>query len=280
MIRVLVIIAVTGFLVSIVCMTTAVGIAGPEAIANGAWSWRPFHGWDHGWDFDWDFDTDDNGGSVHHHHGRDSDGSQTTRQMAWTGGDSIDVELPANIQYTQADGPAKLVVTGSRDAVADVVIDDGHLRFDHDDRHEGDLTIVLTAPSVSRFTMDGSGKLAIAHYRQDRLTLDLSGDSDVIVDGEAKAVDLTISGSANADLGRVKAQSAKVEIEGSGEATVAPTDAADIDISGSGDVTLLTNPPKLRSNISGSGRVRQAEQTAPAPAPNPAPAPLKAGRRS
>ena len=51
------------------------------------------------------------------------------------------------------------------------------------------------------------------------------------------------------DLGELKAKSAEVDIQGSGTAKLAPTDAADIDISGSGDVTLLTHPPKLESNI-------------------------------
>ena len=38
MIRVLVLIAVTGFLVSIVALTAAFALGGPEAIARGAWS--------------------------------------------------------------------------------------------------------------------------------------------------------------------------------------------------------------------------------------------------
>ena len=58
----------------------------------------------------------------------------------------------------------------------------------------------------------------------------------------------------------MKTQAAKVEIEGSGDATLAPTDAADITIEGSGDVTLLTQPAKLQSNLSGSGRIRQQDR--------------------
>jgi hypothetical protein len=99
------------------------------------------------------------------------------------------------------------------------------------------------------------------NYRQDSLGLDLSGDADVTATGEAKAIDLSISGSANANLGDVKARTANVDIEGSGDATLAPIDAAKIDISGSGDVTLLTHPPRLESNVSGSGTIHQEERT-------------------
>ena len=46
MIRVLVMIAVAGFFVSIVTLSTAVAIGGPEAIADNAWSWGRGHwGW-------------------------------------------------------------------------------------------------------------------------------------------------------------------------------------------------------------------------------------------
>ena len=151
-------------------------------------------------------------------------------------------------------------------------IEDGQIRFrhDHDDDNDENLTIVMTAPSVSRFEMAGSGNLAIMNYKQDKLTLDLSGSADVTAKGEAGAIDLSISGSGDADLGEIKAQSATVNIEGSGGARLAPTDAAKVEISGSGGVTLLTHPPKLESNVSGSGSVRQEEPSTAASSAPPA----------
>jgi hypothetical protein len=253
MMRVLVIIAVTGFLVSVVCLCLAVGIAGPDAIARGAWSWGPGGRWNFGHGI-W---------SAHGHHWRrDDDGPQATREIAWTGGDSLDVDLAADVSYTQGDGPAKLIVTGPRDAVADVEVEGGHLRYRDDSDHWANLTVVMTAPSVTRFGVSGSGKLAIANYRQDKLALDLSGNAEVTGKGETKDVDLGISGSANADLGELKTQSATVDISGSGEATLAPSDEAKLNISGSGDVTLLTHPPKLETDISGSGHIRQEDRPA------------------
>ena len=200
---------------------------------------------------------------------RDADETPTSREIAWTGGDTINVDLPADVKYTQGPGPAKLVVSGPRDAVADVEVEDGQVRYRHDSDHDADVTIVMTAPSVTRFEMSGSGKLAIADYRQDKLTLELAGDADVTAKGEAKAIDLSISGSANADLGEVKASSADVDIEGSGEATLTPADAAKIDISGSGEVILLSRPAKLESNVSGSGSIRQEDRGTGASTPTP-----------
>ena len=268
MIRVLVIIAVTGFLASVVSLSAAVAIGGPDLLERA--HWEPGDHWNfqfprHGW------------GARHRHWNDDEDGGpRTSREIAWTGGEAVEFDLPANVTYTQAPGPAKLVVTGPRDAVADVEVDDGTVRFDgHGDR-DADLTIVMTAPSITRFQLSGSGKLAIAGYKQDKLTVDLPGDAEFSAKGETKAVQLSISGSGSADLSDLKASAADVTIEGSGSAKLAPRDVAKIDISGSGDVTLLSHPPHLESHVSGSGEVVQQDGASVAPS-SPGP-PAKKGR--
>jgi len=257
MIRVLVLIAVTGFLVSVVTLSVAIGIGGPEAVARGAWSW----GHDGPWRFEhssgFSADRDDRPGL-----------GRVSRDMAWTGGESLSIDVPAEVTYTQVAGaPGTLRIRGSRQAVDDVEIVDGHLRFKSSRGHRrNDLDIVMSAPAVSRFTVTGSGELTIKDYRQDKLSLDLAGDAEVEVAGEAKTLDLQISGSADTDLSDLKLQDAKVDITGSGQATLAPTDSADLHISGSGEVTLLTKPAKLQSDISGSGRINQAERAMPSTA--------------
>ena len=260
MIRVLVMIAVTGLLVSLVTLSTAIGIAGPEAIARGAWAFGDRH-----WDFrDGGFSDD-----------RRDTGPTVERQIAWTGDECLVVEAPADIHYTQAPGAGSLTVSGAKAAVDDLELVGGTLRFrkgDHDGRRwgrMGRLTIVMTAPAVNRFDIQGSSKLTVEGYKQDSLRLDLSGNSEVTVTGEATRLDLDISGSAETDLSKLKLKDASVDISGSGDATLAPTDSAKLDISGSGDVTLLTHPPRLETSISGSGEVHQSDAVA-APAPAPA----------
>ena len=88
MIRVLVMIAVAGFLVSVVTLSTAVAIGGPELITDGVWNrWADF-----GWNWD-DADWSDHG----RHRRPRRRGPQTTRDLAWTGGDTLDVDVPADV---------------------------------------------------------------------------------------------------------------------------------------------------------------------------------------
>ena len=272
MIRVLVMIAVTGFLVSVVTLSTAVAIGGPDVLAHGIWN---------RWSGDWDWGWSDHDGR-HGRWARDS-GPETTREVAWTGGDTLDIDVPADVQYTQAPGPGKLTISGPQSLVSDVEVEGGQVRFAHGRHgrhggHWGNLVIAITAPGVNRFDVSGSGKLSIAGYKQDKLTLDLSGNADVAATGEAKALELTVSGSSDTDLSGLKLESADVDITGSGEATLAPTASANLNISGSGDVTLLTRPAKLESNVTGNGSIHQSDAATPSPSPSPSPSP-KHGKR-
>jgi Putative auto-transporter adhesin, head GIN domain len=270
MIRVLVMIAVTGFLVSVVTISCAVAIAGPDLFTDALLS-RNFIG-DHG-HWGWNIDNDDFNRDRH-------SGPQTTREMAWTGGDTLEIDVPAQITYTQAPGAGKLTVTGPQRALDSLEIEDGRLRFSHGHyRHGGDLTIVMTAPAVTHFDLRGSGRLEIENYKQDKLNLDISGSAEVKAKGEAKGLQLSMSGSSDTDLSDLKLSDADVNIEGSGQATLAPTGAAIVDISGSGDVTLLTRPSKLESNVSGSGSIHQKDGSPLAPAPPPVPTP-KGGKKT
>lgn len=272
MIRVLLMIVIAGFVLSVGTLAAAVAIGGPEILARGTWGLASsdWGGRDWGW-----------GWHSHHRHGWDderrSHGPQSSRTLAWSGADALNVSFPADIRYIQADGPGSVTVSGPPSAVDRVVVSGETVRFDGFTQHwwPHKLSVVVRAPNVSRFDLSGANALAIEGYKQGKLELDISGAAEVSASGEADAVDLQISGTGDVDLGELKAKSAAVKISGAGGATIAPTEAADLDISGMGDVKLLTHPPKLVTHISGAGRIRQSDgATAMAPAPpTPPPAP-------
>jgi hypothetical protein len=258
MIRTVTIITVAAFVLSLICLSVAVSIAGPELISEGAWggafSHFRFSGGHHS--FTWSNDA--------------SNGETSNREQAWTG-EALDVDVPASVRFTQADGPAKLVVHGPKEALDHLVVSDGHVRFDRTVDDADDVTLELTAPKVTRFALNGSGKLDISGYRQDSLDLRITGDGDAIVRGVARSVKLDLSGSGNADLGSLATEDADVRISGSGQARVGPKTSARLDISGSGGVTLLSHPKSVESHLTGSGSIDQQDgDDTPAPPAKPA----------
>jgi hypothetical protein len=135
MIRALIIIAVAGFFVSVATLGAAVAITGPQAIARGAWAWSP-----HGWGRDWDDPGE--GGAAH-------DTTRATREIAWDGG-ALRVDLPADVRFSQVQGPGKVVVSGPVEAVTDVEIEDGALRYAADHAHDDRLTVEVSVPAPAQ----------------------------------------------------------------------------------------------------------------------------------
>lgn len=271
MIRVLFMIAIAGFVLSVATLSAAVAIGGPDAIARGGWVLAGKH-WDSDWTWDWD---DDHGGHAASWSGET--GPQTTRTLAWSGADSLDLDLAADVRYIQSPGPASVVVTGPQRIVERVIVRGDSIGYAHGAHHPGypKLTIVVRAPGISRFDISGRNTLAIEGYHQPQLRLDVSGDAEVTAAGEADEINLDLSGSGEADLAALKAKGAQVDISGAADAVIAPTEWAKLDISGMGDVQLLTNPPRLETDVSGAGKVRQGE-----PPPGPSPSPSQAPRGS
>jgi hypothetical protein len=257
MIRTVTIITVASFVLSLVCLIVAMTLAGPELISEGAWGGALSH-------FSWG-----NGRhSVGFSHTRTFDGPQTTKELPWRGGDHLMVYIPADVTFTQADGPPRLIVHGPQDALDSLNLDSNAIlpKVVHGGDsaggafHDAGVSIELTAPKVTSFDLQGGGKLDIRNYRQDRLRIMMSGgDGDVTADGAAKRVDLMLAGAGEADLSRFVTSEAAVTVSGSGTAKIAPKDWAKLDVSGSGQVNLLSHPKHLETNISGSGHVDQGQ---------------------
>lgn len=266
MIRVLFMIAAAGFVLSVGALSAAVAIGGPEAIARGGW--HTFSGdwgdWDH--HAGWRFDSDEHLGPAAWGHDA---GPQTSRTLAWSGADHLDLDLPADVRYVQADGPGTVTVTGPKRAVDQVSVQGDSIRYERHRPHwRPKLSIVVRAPNISGFGISGANTLVIENYRQKTLRLDVSGLGEVTATGEADDVDVDMSGKGEVDLGALKTRGANVDISGAAQATIAPTERAKLEISGAGDIRLLTRPAQLETDISGAGTLRQGEPAAP-PAPPP-----------
>jgi hypothetical protein len=240
-IRTLSLVAALGFILALVCFGVAFGIAGgPFSIQD--WSVRHWSWGDHV--------------TVSHDTGSHDAGSEVEAQrpLAWTGGETLSVSIPAEVTYVQGPGNS-LVLNGPEGLLKHVVVREGRITLDPGLYDGGRLRIQLTAPDVRRFELDGDQTLKIEAYDRDRLDLVINGSGSITGAGKAREVELNISGSGRADLTALAMDAARVDISGSGDATLGPKASARIDISGDGDVKLLTNPPVLQTDISGSGHV-------------------------
>jgi len=104
--------------------------------------------------------------------------------------------------------------------------------------------------------VSGSGKIDLNTDAED-VTIDISGSGTVVLEGKGDDGDIEISGSGTLYAEDFSTHTFQIEISGSGKCEVNVSQTLDADISGSGSVYYKGNPEKVRSNISGSGRVRR-----------------------
>ena len=191
-------------------------------------------------------------------------GPTATRNLAWTGGDTLTIEIPGDVTYVQGDTPS-VVVTGRTPMVDRVSLVDGRLTWDEGRTHRtvvgwgrsNRLKVVITAPSVTSFDLESSADLSIRGYDQPTFDLKVSGSGDVEASGQTQTAILDVNGSGDSDLSALDATDARIEVSGSGDVRVGPTGTAWIDISGSGDVHLTRRPANLQQTLSGSGDIDQ-----------------------
>jgi hypothetical protein len=259
MIRTSLIIAAAGLVLTLVCLGGAFALGGRDLAAHG-WSWTVF---------------DRDGHPIRFERVQSADahnaGPEVTRTLAWDGTDSLVVDFGGDVEYVQGE-TAGVTVTGAENLVDRVEITQGRIRLkDGEDQvylswddgglrgwsPRDDLRIVVTAPDVTRFRLNGSGYIGIRAYDHDQMDLGISGSGEIEAEGRTRALTLDISGSGEVDLEALELADADVTVSGSGEARLGPTGRAAVAISGSGDVTLTRRPESLDSRVSGSGDIRQ-----------------------
>jgi hypothetical protein len=192
----------------------------------------------------------------------EGDSAATSRVWPWDGGDSVQIDIPADVHY-QPGTSRDVTVRGAPETLRHVQIEDGIIAFDCHwaEQNFGTLDVTLPGSAMRSFTINGSGRLLLDNIKQDELKIAIHGRGDVRGSGEAERLVLTIAGSGDADLGRLLVKRVRTMIAGSGDVDVAPQDQADVVIAGSGNVRLHSKPKQLRSKVLGSGRVVSSAET-------------------
>jgi hypothetical protein len=248
MMRTLPLVAIGGIATALVCLPLAATLSHQA----GGWHWS---GANH---FSWsDDDDDDSDSSNDEDHGsaRAGRGATETREFAWSGGDTLQLDVAANLHYQPAP-QWQLSIRGPQRVLDRISVDGGRIGLKHTHNHvNGVLDIDLSGPALRDIALNGAGSLALEQLRQDALTVAIHGSGSVRASGAVDALKLDIMGSGDALLEQLAVHSSKIFIAGSGSADISPIDAADIVIAGSGDVRLHTHPKRLTSRVAGSGQV-------------------------
>jgi hypothetical protein len=267
LIRNTLIVAGASFVLAVGCFAGVAAIAGPDILKNG---------WTLPLEQDETIVIRENGKVIrtgrHFVQGRHAEPS-VDRTFAWTGKDTLTVDLPVDVVFVQG-AAAKIVASGPRSYIDRLRIDGGRITLNDNDGVDHDsitinafgvhvesdsdrVKITVIAPDVTKFDVRGSGDLEVRKYDHPAFAVSVSGSGDVEAQGRVDTVTVDNSGSGYVGLAELKAKDAVFDVSGSGGGALFATNKAKIDISGSGDVELQTEPKTVTTEITGSGEIRR-----------------------
>jgi len=111
------------------------------------------------------------------------------------------------------------------------------------------IEVNVNAPEYDEVSISGSGDINIIDFKNDNLSLNISGSGDITANGEVQTLIAKISGSG------LISKSATITINGSGDAKIWASDSISAQINGSGDIEYSGNPINVKSKINGSGDI-------------------------
>ena len=120
---------------------------------------------------------------------------------------------------------------------------------------EEKLVVNINTPNYDEVSLSGSGNINILDFKNNNLSLNISGSGNITGNGEVETLVVKINGSGNLMSKEIKSNSATITINGSGDGEVFASDSISAKINGSGNIKYFGNPENVDSIINGSGDI-------------------------
>jgi Putative auto-transporter adhesin, head GIN domain len=122
----------------------------------------------------------------------------------------------------------------------------------------GDAEVEVQASALEGVDIEGAGDVVLDGVDADEFELRLEGAGEVDASGTVDRLTATIEGAGDANLLDLRARTARIVVQGAGDAEVNVSDELDVSVEGAADVAY-TGDPRVRSDISGAGDIRRIE---------------------
>jgi hypothetical protein len=172
------------------------------------------------------------------------DGPRTTQTRHVAAFTSVENRSSVDVRL-RVGQPQRVRVLAGANVIDDVrtEVHGGTLRviYDHSGWGGGGVTIEASVPKLTGVETSGSGDLDADGVHADAFAVRSDGSADIALRGTVERLTIDMGGSGDADLGRLAAHEARVDVDGSGDAEVS-ADRLAVDLDGSGDVRYHGDP--------------------------------------
>lgn len=188
--------------------------------------------------------------------------------------DEIDISSAFSAEITVVDGPPSVEVTLDDNLFDDIVVkvDDDELEVKFKSGNfdlEVPPTVVISLPELTELEVSGASEAVVVGLDESELKVEVSGASAVDLDGTAQRlivdnsgasslivtgrftdVDLDVSGAGNADFSSAEVSTAKVDLSGSSNAEFDEIGSVDGELSGASNLDV---PNGISVDVDSSG---------------------------
>jgi hypothetical protein len=170
------------------------------------------------------------------------------------------IELAGTLEVDVTVGKAQTVqVSGEADLLAKVttVVKDGVLVVDTERnmkrRHH--LHVSVTVPALASVALSGTGEMKIAGIANQSFAMSLPGTGELSVTGSTSSLRVVVDGTGQISAKDLAARSAKVEVNGTGSATLRVTESLEANVTGTGSIDVHGKPARVKKSVSGVGSI-------------------------
>jgi hypothetical protein len=114
----------------------------------------------------------------------------------------------------------------------------------------------LTLTGLTALSLAGDVTASVKKLATDRLTVSITGDGTIQIDGTADRQDISILGDGKYDAANFLTKDANVSITGDGKLDIAVSENLDVKILGDGSITYTGNP-KITRSVLGDGKIEK-----------------------
>ncbi len=169
---------------------------------------------------------------------------------------TVDPNVDSEVEVSGDENLLDMVVT-SVDSGTLVVETEGMLM------PELPLEVRVRMRNLRGIEASGATEIRAHDVASNKLDVDVSGASDVVLVGKANYLDVDISGAADVRAKYLRADEVDVEVSGTADVSVCVDESLDVDISGAADLFYYGTPASVKQDISGAAEVHHNSKKCP-----------------
>lgn len=175
---------------------------------------------------------------------------------------SVNLQIPAKL-YVYAGAESSVIIKTNENLlkVIETTVINGKLIIETQPnvsiRNTDVLNVYITSDMVTDFSINGSGRISIEDcIDAASMNFEVNGSGDIIACGVTESLNVVVNGSGQFKGFGLQAETAELNIRGSGDIETTVSGVLEADISGSGKIEYYGSP-EVHSQISGSGTIKR-----------------------